>query len=1181
MSLRMTPDQTRAVESLDTDCIVSAGAGSGKTRVLVERFLRILEEHGEDPDILERIVAITFTEKAATEMKDRVRQGLKDRLENARKRDDTEAADRWYRLLTEAERTRITTIHSFCTRLLRDFPVEAGVDPGFSVMDETEAGMLLRETVEASLPRVTELPDPGRTHLEQWISHWGVEGCIPWVMEACHRMAGNGWDPGDLLHRTRSHLHLTAGKLQAEWRERREALLMLADPLMHLKGGKKLQTFQRDWPGLSLEILEAGNPADLISPLEELGKLLQGNWGKKTEITAPRDRLKEEVQELLNVATGLTLMPVEREMSEAMGSLLAEVHQRYVRAKRERSALDFDDLQTRAIHLLRDHPKVLDRVRDSIRFLMVDEFQDTNDGQKKLVDLLCGDPASSPPGKLFVVGDPKQSIYRFRGAEVRVFGETREEIRSRGGREVNLVDNFRSDPALVDFVNLLFGRLMSGDPTSPNHYRETVANREPKDGLRVEYLPVPDSKACPEGKDPRDVEAERVARRIRQLLDEGTPPGEIAVLFQAMTHVKRYEKALVRRGIPFYVVKGRGFYDRQEVVDVLHYLRFLADPGDLLSLTGVLRSPFCGVSDGTILALTREPGWEQSPGRWPEIEGIREGERQKLAGFADQLARARRWAGRLPVAELIERLLESSGYRHVLWATPQGKQARANLDKLVHLARGQKHQGGSIETFLQSVEEWQTVQQETEAAVEPEDGNSVKLMTIHQSKGLEFPVVFVPDLSRSPNVNQSDVTVDREFGLVLLLRGIAGVRGEPFRWRKWKEREQRLEREESVRLFYVAATRAEHRLILSGVPQEHKGGKKGEPILSADTWSKWLDGVFGFDRIDWERENWDLGEKEVVLRVHPREEEEGDPKPPEAASPLASGWFEQPEAVSPEESPAREAATAMEPRGWQPVDRPEISVTDIMTLVNCPRKYFYSRILGISFPAGWTEEPEEELRDEEESFLLTPQRKGEMVHRMIEECPPSFGDESLEDFWERMMDLFRVNPSVRTEVRRELQPLFEAYRNSRFHRDAHRYSQVEREARFVRVLADLEVEGVVDRLHCTPDGSWELVDYKTNGIRAEEVEATAREYLPQMQLYVLAAREKWGRQVSRATLFFLHPGKEFSWEVDDEWVRQAEEHLAETSRLFLRGQGIEDYSPRPGKRCGYCEFRHFCGAAGN
>lgn len=1173
--IRLTPSQQQAVDSLDVDCIVSAGAGSGKTRVLVERFLHILDREGDEPDILERIVAITFTEKAATEMKNRIRDGMKRRLEQAQKQGDPVEEQRWYRLLTEAERSRITTIHSFCARLLRDHPVEADVDPGFSIMDEATARTLLRETVEKALPQVVGAgeTDEGAA-LQRWITGWGTEGCLPWVAHLYTQMAGNGWEPEELSRRTRAHQEQVAEQLRREWQVKLDRLPGLAQPLLQLSGGKRVKAFQSAWPELEQELTAARDPEALLPPLRAIKELLKGNWGRKEEITGPRDQMKEQVDRLLQVTTSLLLLPEERQLTEGLLSLLTLVHHRLTRTKGERNAVDFDELQTRAVRLLRDHPEVLQQVRQSIRYLMVDEFQDTNDAQKQLIDCLCS--GEEEPGKLFVVGDAKQSIYRFRGAEVSLFSQTREEILSRGGQEVALVDNFRSDPFLVDFVNGLFQRLMSSDPTSPNHYRETVAQKERLGEARVEFLPVPKKEALPEGQDPRDVEAERIACRIEELLKAGTPPGEIVLLFQAMTHVKRYEQALLRRRIPFHVVRGRGFFDRQEVIDVLHYLRWLVDPGDTLSLVGLLRSPFCGISDETLLMMTQEPGWEKAPERWLELAGLTVGEWSKLEGFIRQQAWARRQLGRVSVAQLVEGLLEDSGYLQVLWATPQGKQARANLDKLIHRIREEQGElSYSLDAFLRRVDEWQRVQQETEAAVEPAEGNSVKLMTIHQSKGLEFPVVILPDLSRSPTPHNADVEVDREAGLVVRLRGMTPIQGEPIRWLEWKEREKEQEREEFVRLFYVAVTRAKYRLLLSGVPLEHKGVKKGEGLLSAATWSEWLDGVFSFDRIDDEQGVWELEDPELTIQVR-LPAGEAAAVMPEEPSLLDTGGWEPPSDPLLSEKPLTPPAVAvMEPRGWLPLDRMEISVSDLMLLKNCPRKYYYARVAGLSFPL--TEEGDPKSPANSEGFTLSPQQRGEIVHRLIETCPAPWEKTSIE--WGRILDNFGVPRSSQLQVKKQVQPLFETYLNSRHHLTLSRQSGVKREARWLQVLSGLEVEGIIDRMHRNPDGTWELVDYKTNEVEPGQVEKTAEEYLPQLQLYVLAAKETWGIAVDRATLFFLSPGVEKTWEVDDAWIHRALGDLEESARMLHQGEGIDDYPPRPGYRCGYCEYRKICSAA--
>lgn len=1169
-SVCLTPAQREAVQSLDADCIVSAGAGSGKTRVLVERFLHILDRFGDDPELTEKMVAITFTEKAATEMKDRVRKGMKERLRHARRQKNVVEEQRWYRMLTESERIRITTIHSFCTRLLQDYPIEAGVEPGFSVMNEVEAQLLLKESVEASLSPMMDCP--GANYLEQWMTSRSFERCISTLTDVYSMMVGNGWRPEDLARRTSDHLSMVTRQLEDKWRSGKDSLLLASAPLMDVNGGKKVTEFQSAWPDLKREIVSAGDPKALLPILEEANHLLKGNWGRKEEIVSLRHRMKEHLEHMLEVTQGLLLLPTEQKMTEGICCLLEMVDRRFAQAKQERSMLDFDDLQTRAVRLLREHPDVLNRERDRIQYLMVDEYQDTNDAQKQLVDLLCEPHAC--PGKLFVVGDPKQSIYRFRGAEVNVFGQTRKEILSRDGREVVLVDNFRSDVYLVDFVNGLFSRLMSQDRNSPNYYQETIARQDSTGEGRVEFFSVPDQKACPNGKDPRMIEAAGIARRIRQLIDEGTPPGEIAVLFQAMTHIKKYEQELVRQGIPFYVVKGRGFYDRQEVMDVLHYLRFLADPEDALALTGVLRSPFCGVSDETILALTREKDWMKSLECWMDIREISERERVKLKGFMAHLAKVRQWLGRISVAELIEHLLEDSGYRQVLWATPQGKQACANLDKLVSMARDEQIQPVySLRSFLQSVEQWQTVQQETEATVEPAEGNSVKLMTIHQAKGLEFPVVFVPDLSRSPNRSDCDVSVDQQAGLVVRLQGITDTSGESYRWLRWLEKEKELEREESVRLFYVAATRAKSRLILSGQPLQHKGIKKGEGIFSAATWSEWLDALFGFCNMPEENGVWALDDKGLAMHVWFWKEEESM-SPSVETSLLDHSEFPE-STVSDPESEDMSVATA--PRGWTPEDRKPISVSDFMLLVHCPRKYFYARILGLFFPERLMER-ESTDREKEEGISLSPQLKGEIVHKMIENISEAADETELEDLFSQVMNRFGISTIRRERVKTEIFSHLKTYRNSRLHQNRELNSEMKKEARFIHEWAGLEIEGVIDRLHRTSDGSWELVDYKTNDIEASRVMETAKEYLPQLQLYVLAAKEVWGLDVSQATLFFLKPDQEFSWKVDQQWIQQAKKKLVETADQLRQGKEIGDYPPDPGKQCRYCHYQRICEA---
>lgn len=1169
---QLTPAQQRAVGILDRDCVVTAGAGSGKTRVLVERYLSVLDQYHHEAAVLEQVVAITFTEKAATEMRQRIREGIVERRRRARLASKEEEAERWNTLLFQMEHANILTIHSLCVRLLRDFPVEAGIDPDFTVLDEAEARWLLREAVEEAIASVFE-KEEGGNHLEWFLMARGKEDVIQQLMQAVNRIAGYGWTGAELARRTREHVTRTAERLHVEQRVEEASLHDLGEALLKIRGAKlkRLAAFQEAWPSLEQALASCNTLEERREVLAQLLQLLKGNWGRKEEVTVPRNQMRETVESLLQKVDGCLTLEGEREATETLFPLFSHISKRYRELKAKQGALDFNDLELYACRLLEQHSTLRDQLEGRIRFLMVDEYQDTNDLQKRLIDLL----RSEKGGNLFVVGDPKQSIYRFRGANVAVFGQTMAEITADHGARVELVDNFRSHPALISFVNVFFGRLMPAVGAG-HEYQEAIPRREGSEETPcVEYLALP-REDLQGGNHPQEIEAQQIARRIADLIASGTKPGEIAVLFRAMTHIKLYEQALARQKIPFYVVKGRGFYERQEVVDVLNFLRYLADPSNQLALVGVLRSPFCGLSDETLLTLAEATSWSGEIQSWRERAELPAAEERKLVDFAHLVQRARYWAGRVSVAELIRLLLEESGYRHVVWATPSGKQAQANLQKLTHLAAArQGEEALFLEPFLQRIDLLIADDHvhETEAAVEAEESDSVRLMTIHQAKGLEFPVVIVPHLSRRERRIATDLVVDPEAGLTVCLFNENGERKKTFRWLETGKREQTLEREESLRLFYVACTRAERYLILSGDPEEWKREKsKGEGVSAS--WNDWLNEVLDPSRIDWEAGRWSIPEEGLdlhVLRYNPihspaYKEEEC----------LLDQWLEG--KLRPKESIAVETRL-QRPRGFTEKDRIPVSVTELMLLTNCARKYFYQRIAGLpslKFDGEGIGEQEEVCRDEEQA-VLEPTRIGDLVHLFIERSTPEIDEEDVKTLLQRVIGESGIPSHLQPLVLERVRPLIVHYLRSRYHRQVVREKRTE--AYFYQPLGGLKVEGVIDRLHCTSSGNWEIVDYKTNDVTSAQIADVAAEYLPQLQLYVLAARHQWGITPERATLFFLRPNQEVTFSVTSAWLEEAEEMVEQCTKLLLGEQSIASFPPRPGKRCAYCDYRIICKAA--
>ena len=424
--------------------------------------------------------------------------------------------------------------------------------------------------------------------------------------------------------------------------------------------------------------------------------------------------------------------------------------------------------------------------------------------------------------------------------------------------------------------------------------------------------------------------------------------------------------------------------------------------------------------------------------------------------------------------------------------------------------------------------------------------------------------------------------VDEEAGLAVRLYAPSGEPLDTDRWLRMKEKEQRLEREESVRLFYVAVTRAEKRLILSGTREEHKEAKNGGEILSSGSWSKWLDAVLNYDRIDWEAGRWFLsdGEGELTIGVWSGDEEKMTVGQVRASA--LDRFLEEADGGEPDE-PDDDDWRRMRPRGLTERDRVRVSVTQMMMLINCPRKYFYRYVIGMPSleetedRTSWADVTEEE----EGGHFLSPILKGNIVHRMLELFPGGDpAEERLVSLFRRVATEMKLFPALFQQAWAEIEPLIRQFLSGRIYREERHCRKVMREAPFFVRTAGLEMEGIIDRLQWNERGEWELIDFKTNDVTPQGALEAAEEYRAQLRLYVLAARREWGIVPDRATLFFLRPGVEVTCEVDKAWIAEAETLLKAAAKGLKRGRNLAEYAPMPGKRCAYCDYRLICEAAG-
>ncbi len=782
----MNPEQHEVVAARG-EVFVSAGAGTGKTTVLVERFVRAVCEQGID---VESILVITYTRKAAGELRARIRAALRERgrPDLARRLDGA-----W-----------VSTIHGFCARLLRAHPFAVGIDPRFRELADDQAPALVAEAFERALGAFCADENPERLRLLATYGAAGLRRKLTGVYETL-RSAGR-------------ELRLELGT----WASVDERLAELKDVARELANDPGATEKQQAAAAAALAL--GPNPEQLLD-LTHLATV-----GERTgAFRAARDRLRQAALDELAARD-----------SEHLQQLLDLFAAEYAEAKRSESVLDFEDLQLLVRDLLRHDASIRELEQLRFRQIMVDEFQDTNSLQCDIVDLLRGDRDDTD---VFYVGDEFQSIYGFRHADVAVFRQRREAAAQR----LPLARNYRSRPEVLGAINHLFADEFDG-------YQPLACGGDfddPVFGHPVELL-VTDKRSYREaGVGWREAEAGAIARRVSDLVALGAAePGEIVLLFAAGTDAEVYERALRARGLPTYRATGRGYFGQQQVVDLLAYLRLLWNRYDDRALATVLRSPFVGISNDALVAVRRQAG------RRPLYTGVERSLPEALAEEDERLFRAfkQRYerlvaaSARLGLERLCEEVVAAHDYDLAVLTRWDGKRRYANLRKLMRLARSYEElRGRDIEGFISFIRDQEAVgATQLEAVSEEEGAGAVRLLTIHSAKGLEFKVVVVADAGRdtggAPSADEILVGANGRFGF-RVVDPTSGERTGVFGYDEVRAAEEREDRAERLRLYYVAMTRAIDRLIVSGAIDPDTQRDRDTPI-------GWVLARLGTDELD-------------------------------------------------------------------------------------------------------------------------------------------------------------------------------------------------------------------------------------------------------------------------------------------------------------------------------------------
>ncbi|HYJ20947.1 MAG TPA: UvrD-helicase domain-containing protein [Solirubrobacterales bacterium] len=1110
MSARVpTPEQVAAIEIGGVDVLLEAGAGTGKTGVMVDRYCRLVCDKGVAPDA---ILAFTFTDKAAAELRQRIRLELTRRAEAGSVR----AAE----VLGAIGGAWVMTIHGFCNRLLAGHPVAAGIDPGFRVLDAPETARAAREAFDEALGEF--LADGGESR-EELVATYDLDG-LRGIVAGVH----------------------------AELRSRGEAEPRLPEPPQ----SDPVEAIARaiEAAGQALEEMKESDPKrELVE--RALARLSEpGPEPGLDELRALRTDSKAKAilpyREAIEAAISRTAEAGEGgDAYRHLAELLELFSARFEAAKERRAGIDFEDLQILAARLL-ERAEIGGAYRTRFSHLLVDEFQDTNRLQLRLIEALRG-----PRSELVAVGDEFQSIYGFRHADLDVFRRQREQITQRTDAELmELSGNFRSRPELIAAVNLFGAALLGagyrplrvgapppeGPPAGQGSPVELLLTaRDGWDEEEIELEPAID------GRTPLNclAEARAVAARLRELADVGVPRGEMVVLLRAFTHLDAYEDSLERAGLRPYVVGGRGYWSQQQVSDVCALLATIANPLDDQALFGTLASPACGAAPDTLWllraaagkrrhvwgAVERAAGLGEAELEEPErLAQIPEPELELLRTFVATISSLRERGPRLSLAALIEAATTETGYDLAVLMRPAGEARFANVRKLMRLAAEfESREGRDLRGLLDFLAESDA---EAQAATAAEGHDGVRIMTVHNAKGLEFDVVAVPDLSRSllAGARPPLLTLGREqpprVGMQLRRLGSGAIN--LFDYADLCEEAKERDAEEGLRLFHVAATRARERLILSGVvkPEPGRETKPSTPVVER------LVEALGIER--------DIDAEVIVPAPEPRLGLDADFGPSALAvrvnlpSPERAAELRATRRDAAGDRPLGEGPPPLVERRPPIVPSRPLSYTAISAYEECPYRFYMERVLGLSdsvrplSPTGL-----QRTNGVSDEGVATPSAReertaqGAAVHALLEWSQANGWSEPSEELARRHAVAAGLDPK-RTDAAALLAPVRGWLGSALRERIGADATRIRAEVPILLGVGDTVLRGSIDLLVEREGEPPLVIDYKTDRLDGSAPEEHAARYETQRTIYALAVAESLGAPEIEVAYVFLERPEE-------------------------------------------------------
>jgi len=1276
--------------------VVTSGPGAGKTRILSHRFCFILLT--DDAVTIPKILTLTFTEKAAEEMKGRIYEmlGQLDRDLQTKRSGDQKLRERIREAKEQFHNNRISTIHSFCANLLRDHPVEAGIDPEFVVIQGVRQRNLMEQAIEAGLSSVWQ------TNKDELMPLLRTFGNRRNLLRALRNIINHPLTLQRVIN-TKERLFRIKG-----WESQvfRDYCRIIKDNnvIPYLKGLRQVKN-DKGQHNLLLSLLEnwykgLGKDPDNFG-MPDLFLKLRHILNDRTPRSS-RLSVKDGLRELSYIDLAERFFPDPFSLSSPdhlfgkelnLFLKIASVCMKHYQTEKERiNSLDFADLEALCHAFLTDLFQEKDQhrlksIQSRFRYIMVDEFQDTNRVQWEIISLLCSDKEKGgektlQQSRLFVVGDKRQAIYKFRGGDVTVFESVTKKIResnpespsqmfwhsqemndligtaeegydgllerhreafdSLSGQErerilsgdIYLPHNFRTDSTPIAFFNKTFNQVFSNKGAGGLKDYETAPmpitmpdkdqNLNEERGSVTFYL----HRGSSTGRDQAEREAALVVDIIEGIMGKHGNEGfeyrsyadirakiernqlAIGILFFAFTHVKTFESMLREAGLPFKVHRGKGFYRCEEVMEMIQLLNYLSDEREQISLLATLRSPIFALTDPEIFDLFY--------GRSVVLEQFLSSQDPYMRSVGKQIQSWRLLSSRLPLAQLIRTIIIDRGLTAIYSVHPHGAQRLANMEKLIEIARRFQSDGnGSLREFVTYCLEMAEEEEEEGEALLVSGGESpICLMTIHAAKGLEFPMVIMPNLDRRL---PAELRTGKSFRLY------SSGEGSPAEWNSeegeipvWqievpelgfaktysplgyllKERDRLEDIAENRRVFYVGCTRTRNHLVLIGRMKKDQREEDRRSLSSDDyrkraTIMELLDDVYGFT-LDYPPEKSDLFEgtegfptviwKELGSREFKGVlyEEKGLTRNDFG---LYEGKFKELDLTEPIRSPSYY----------------QLSFKSIQTFKTCPMRFYYNVILGLAmngaeisgtFTEGAVFEEDDERKDSSNEALFV----GNVIHRYLERH--RFGDHLDEDLfnltWSRLSqpklvsqpelngDYFdkKTLAILKGKALRHLERTVYDERLIKIFEGQKDYTEV---PFLFSISHGCEFRGVIDKLFKDRDkGHWVIFDWKSNDLRDKDPEEVVHEndYGLQLACYKWAVEHILKEKVGDCYIYFTERGYLFksNWEGRPEQI--VEEMLIKIRDYENdRERWVQDLRAEKRDRsdCRFCEYEAiFC-----